>query len=176
MNQTDRHSIGIISEQSNRQGFDKRFIVFGVAIILIVVVNLILSMQKGFYNESTQVLFNIFLTAVSVCAGIFYSNKKAEKDATEKWMPAAEAALKSLYVLKTIIERRQEKRGQEVEGGKVFEPFLKNSGDVTAANAFLNYRCGECNETLLSLKLQIMSGIKSWGVFFGYELQQTRLW
>jgi hypothetical protein len=145
--------------------FDLRLLVFGVIISGIVVGNAILSQQQGYYNESTQVLLNIILTATSIWAGIFWNTKQAEKHATDKWMPAAESALKSLHVMKAIIERRQKKRGQEVEGGKVFEPFLKNGGDVTSANAFLNFRCGECNESLIALKLQIMNSLKSWSVF-----------
>jgi hypothetical protein len=118
--------------------------------------------NSSFYNPLTQVLFDFLLLGVSVWFGAVMSNEQAKKQATEKWIPAAESACKALLTMEALIERRRRKRAKVHQE---LEPFIREIPTESPVESVLKMRCSECSESLSSLKLQIKNSLSTWDVF-----------
>lgn len=117
------------------------------------------------YNMPTQILFSVFLTAASTWFGIAINNKKARRDATSKWLPAAETACKQLLTLSSTAERM--KRTQALACSAIDPLIPPGSADLVPIRVLVGIQCRETGEKLATLRDHIENSISHWQVFIG---------
>lgn len=135
-------------------------------LVLIGVPTYLLTKKPESFNVEMQIMFSVFLTAVSTWLGVSINNKRARRDATAKWLPAAETACKQLLTLSSTAERM--KRTQAQACG-VIEPLMApdQPPNSAAIRALVGNQCRETAEKLATLRDHIENSISHWQVFIG---------
>lgn len=137
-----------------------------IALALIAVPSYLLSKNPASYNAPTQIMFSLFLAATSTWLGISVNNKRARRDATAKWLPAAETACKQLLTLSSTAERMKRTQAQTCNA---IDPILSGVDENTSKplKAFMGLQCRETSEKLATLRDHIENSISHWQVFIG---------
>jgi len=137
-----------------------------LVLALIAVPSYLMSKTPGSYNVPTQIMFSVFLTAASTWLGVSINNKRARRDATAKWLPAAETACKQLLTLSATTERMKRTQAQACNA---VDPII-SEGDqksLKALRVLIALQCRETAEKLATLRDHIENGISLWQVFIG---------
>ena len=135
-------------------------------LVLMAVPTCLLVERPEFYNVPVQILFSVFLTAASTWLGISINNKRARRDATAKWLPAAETACKQLLTLSSTAERMKRTQAQACSA---IDPLMApgQTPNPAAIRALVGIQCRETAEKLATLRDHIENGISHWQVFIG---------
>lgn len=142
-------------------------LISGVAVLALVIIPSYLLMKSpALYNVPVQILFSVFLTAASTWLGISINNKRAKRDATAKWLPAAETACKQLLTLSATAERMKK---TQVQSCSTIDPLIPDdgSGNMKPLKAIVALQCRETAEKLATLRDHIENSISHWQVFIG---------
>lgn len=138
---------------------------FLIAILLIALPTYIVAKQPQSYNPLTQVLFDLLLLAASVWFGITFSSKEARKNATDRWLPAAETACNELLTMSATADRMYLKQAKVC---KSIEPLFS---DIPLDNLapvikhVVKMHCEDCADNLENLKNHIENSFRNWEVF-----------
>jgi len=158
---------GVTSMQSflstHKRNLTIYFVLVAIAIAIVIPV-LIIVLAPTSYNALTQFLFDIILTAGSIWIGDALSKEQARKQATEKWIPAAESASKALLAMSATVDRMQRRRGR---GCNALAAVSANIPPENAAlvQAIIQTRGDTCLEGLSSLKFHIDNSFSDWDAF-----------
>jgi hypothetical protein len=136
-----------------------------LVLALIAVPSYLLIETPQSFTVPTQVMFSVFLTAASTWLGISINNKRARRDATGKWLPAAETACKQLLTLSATAERMKRTQARACTA---VDPLLPQ-GDprFDALKVVVELQCRETAEKLATLRDHIENAISHWQVFIG---------
>ena len=137
-----------------------------VVLVLILVPTYLISQRSESYSAPVQLMFSVFLTAASTWFGVSINNKRARREATGKWLPAAETACKTLLTLSVTAERM--KRTQ-AHACSAIEPIVADSDQnvVKPVKALIDLQCRETAEKLATLRDHIENAISTWQLFIG---------
>jgi len=124
----------------------------------------VVSSKPQYLNPLTDLLLNILLTGFSIAVGFVINESKIKKEATAKWMPAAESACKGLITISSTVARLQ--RNQSNLCSQI-ESFLRNDtvNNPSQLRNVLENKCQSCSNQLLDVKNHIDKSTEDWIVF-----------
>jgi hypothetical protein len=137
-----------------------------VVLVLVLVPTYLMSQRPESYSAPVQLMFSVFLTAASTWFGVSINNKRARREATGKWLPAAETACKTLLTLSVTAERMKRTQAQACSA---IEPVVADSDQnvVKPVKALIDLQCRETAEKLATLRDHIENAISTWQLFIG---------
>ena len=150
----------------------KTFFSFAIIIALITLPTFILSERPQFYNPLTQVLFDLLLFAASLWFAFTISNKEAKKNATDKWLPAAETACNELLTMSTTTERMRLSQAKSCESLQLVFPDIP-AEKLAPVKQFFESHCGQCRGNLTDLKNHVENSFRNWEVFITKNCEQA---
>ncbi|MGB2807648.1 MAG: hypothetical protein WBC22_07905 [Sedimentisphaerales bacterium] len=144
----------------------KSTISFFFVIALIGVPSYLLIKHPQHYNVASQILFNLMLFGASTWFGISVNNKKSMKEATAKWVPAAETACKQLLTISATAERMKRTVTQSC---KRIEPVISHleSAQLEPLKCIIESQCRETAEKLANLRNHVDNAVSHLEVFIG---------
>jgi len=143
--------------------------VISVFVLLIALSVYLVTRHPQYYNQLAQVLFDMLLLGVSLWAGITFSREEAEKNATDRWLPAAEGACYELLTMSATVERMRLRQEKVCQSMKQFFPSDSSTDGAVPIQHVAKMRCEECAENLRTLQNHVENSIKSWHLFIEYN-------
>jgi hypothetical protein len=142
----------------------KTFISLAACAALISVPSYILIHDSTQYNVTCQVLFSILLFGASIWFSYELNNAKAKKEASSKWLPAAEGAAKQLMTMSHTVDRMRTRQSSAC--GKI-KPLItpERTTDCKALEHFFGIQCEESAENLSTIKNQLDEAASQWDMF-----------
>jgi len=140
----------------------------GLAILLVagsVGLIVLVQIRPGFFTEVPQILYQLFITLVSVALGAKFTGDQAKQKEAEKWVNEAANAADALLSLDTnILTRRAERtptcdlivseyRGQV--DSQVLDRMKRNLGS----------RCRECEHFETTVRRTVEQHVRTWQQF-----------
>jgi len=115
-------------------------------------------------NSLAGLLLTIFITVFSFLIGQATNEKKIRREATSKWMPAAESACKELITISGTVGRLQSSQGQLCQQ---MEGFLDDNCGQNAIilRNLIETKCHGCSNELTTVKQQLDLSAENWEVF-----------
>lgn len=137
-----------------------------IVLMLIVIPCYLIVKRPGEYNVVSQVLFSVLLCGASAWFGISVNSERARKEATAKWVPAAETACKQLLTMSAGVERMKQTLE---ESCKRMEPVLPalDEKELSGLKCLVEMQCKETCEKLATLRDHVESAVSHWEVFIG---------
>ena len=137
---------------------------FLVVLALIAIPTYILATYPQYYNQLTQVLFDILLFGASIWFASTIDTKKAEKIATSKWLPRAEGSCNELLAMSANIESMRAKQVNTCESIEKIFPGISEK-QVAPVIHFMKTRCEECAVNFKNLRNHLDNSVKGWEAF-----------
>jgi len=142
----------------------KKAISFLTALALIAVPSYLLIKHPSYYNVTAQILFNILLFGAALWFANEQNTEKARKEASSKWLPAAEGACKQLITIAHIVSRMR--TNQKASCSKI-DPLIPEaiSSECKSLKHFFELQCKETGEDFSTIKNQLDNAISHWEMF-----------
>lgn len=135
-------------------------------VVMIAIPSYIIVKKPTEYGVATQVLFSILLCIASVWFGIFVNTAKARKEATAKWVPAAESACKQLLTISATAERMKRTLVQSCKDIEISLPNMEEK-EYAPFKCMVGMQCRETGEKLATLRGHVENAVSHWQVFIG---------
>lgn len=151
----------------------RTFFSFLIVLVLLVVPTYIVLYHPQYHNALAQVLFDLLLFAASLWFAVNISTREAEKEATSRWLPAAETACNELLTMIATIATMRSKHVNACESvGKIFPNVPAEQLEPVVY--FMKTRCGECAANLGSIRNHVENSFRNWEVFIVNNCEESQ--
>lgn len=151
----------------------KLLLPFSLVFLLFILPILLTAISPTSYNALAQVLLSLLLTIASVWAGDAVSRSRQDKQATEKWIPAAEMVSNELLTMTASIERMCRARSEANEKLEMFMPDGPQEAP-SLAKEIVKMRCGDCSEKMEYLKNHVDNSYRNWDIFISSNCDEQQ--
>lgn len=140
-------------------------IILALAVIALVAFPyFILYHNQALFNPLVGALLDVLLALTSVALGVCYSIKKARREGTSKWLPAAEAACNNLLTISYDAERMRRKQNRWCSKASPILGSLSGEDKIKIEFCF-STQCEEIAEDLASIRAYIDNAYEQWKSF-----------
>jgi predicted transcriptional regulator len=141
-----------------------------LTLVTIVIPVYVFSSKPQWLNPLTDILLRGLPPILSFLAGSVIHERKIKKEATAKWMPAAESACKELITISSTVARLQKNQSNLCSQ---IESFLTNAVNNSAQlRSLLENKCQSCSNQLLTVKNHIDKSTEDWIVFLTHNCEK----
>jgi len=137
---------------------------WSLAFIIFIAAPIYLGMHPEEYTPMVQVLLSIFLFLAAYWIGYSKEIEKAEKSATQKWLPQAESVIYRLLTLHSNVKRLAITTNQNCTKSNCDLPELQTD-ELKAVRIKLKIECEANSQRLDDIARQLEDAIEDWRRF-----------
>ena len=168
----DSDSLPVIKTSPGRNAEMKTLFSIVIVLALIAIPTYILAKYPQYYNQLSQVLFDILLFGASVWFAFSLDTKKAEKIATGRWLPRAEGSCNELLAMRATIESMRAKQANTCESIEQIFPGIGEHQLVPVVH-FMKTRCSECAGNFRDIGNHLDNSVRGWETFIEENCQEN---
>lgn len=146
------------------ESFMRKFLSFVTVLLLIGAPSYMIIREPQDFNVTAQILFSLLLFAATIWLSGEANNEKAKKEASARWLPAAESAYKQLTTISHNVSRM---RANQKEACSKIDPLIPAAlaEQCKGLKHMFDLQCRETGQNLESIKNQLDTAVADWDMF-----------